>query len=201
MSIHQSFLGAMRRKPRARVTALLAALGTASTALLLTAASPANAETICSQYTNDQIWQTSSEWARVREQVCIEYKGTKLRALAHFQADWPSNCSLSVGLPPTAGVSCPASTKLKTPSINLRGLKMSVDLQPAGKSGTGRTCDLGAVGALIENPATLSCHSPWVSRSSSSSYKVVAHDVMGDRKDDGDGWKVLAPAEMTFGAP
>lgn len=200
MSIHESSLRTMRRKPRARVTALLAALGTASTALLLTAASPANATTTCSAYTNGEVWQTSSDWARVRERVCIDYNATKVRALVQFQADWPGDCSLTVGLPPTAGATCPLTTNTKRMMINMKGVKMSVDLQPEGKSTEKRSCNHGAASKKGPGTKTWSCHGPWVPRSSPS-YKVVAHDVQGDRKDDGDGWKVLPPIETTFTAP
>lgn len=182
-----------------RVITTLAAALVASAGLVFVQATPAAAATICSAYTNGEVWQTSTRWGRVRERVCLEYTSTQVRGRVYMQVDYPQSCSLTVGLPPSGGISCPGSTQTKAANLDLHGNKISVGIK-RGSATKYYTCTWGSWSAGGHVTMTRSCYTPYLS-DAYSSYRVYARDVMGDVKSDGDGWKVLAPVSWTFRSP
>lgn len=97
------------------------------------------------------------------------------------------------------------ATFYKERQISLYGNKISFDFTYGSATVSGLTCSFDNTGHGVYNAVstptyTWSCWSGWVNRSYSS-YKVALHDVMADVRNDGDGWKVLASVEWTFGAP
>lgn len=98
-------------------TVLFGAAGTAS------ATEP---QTLCSAYTDDQMWQTSAQWGRVRQRLCVEFTDAEVRAQVQFQTDWPAQCSLSAGLPPSVGIDCPANRLTKLGKLTFKDVVMPI---------------------------------------------------------------------------
>src|SRR3954452_15629872 len=121
---------------RPRQVCLVGGIASLLVSTIVAMAKPASAapnSKICSQYTNEQVWQTSADWARVRERTCAEWvpNGNMIRARGEFQIDWPSNCTLSVGLPPSGAVGCPWSTTWKHHRIGFNSLQIHMKWRDA----------------------------------------------------------------------
>jgi len=116
-----------------------------------------------------------------------------------MQLDYPSFCSLTVGLPPSAGVSCPGSIVYKSANLDMYGTKITVKIR-RGTTVRAITCSAGNWDGSSSQTMTRSCRTSYYD-DSFSRYTIYAQDVMGDVKNDGDGWKVLAPVSWTFSSP
>lgn len=180
---------------------MLTAAVVGSAGLVLAQATPAAAvTTICSAYTNGEVWMTSTRWGRVRERVCLEYTSTSVRGKVSMQVDYPlSSCSLTVGLPPSGSISCPV-TRPRVENLDFDGTKIRVGFKRGNGTIWWGWCEAGSWSAGWLDTMTRSCHTPYFA-DRYRSYRVYASDVMGDVRDDGAGWKVLAPVSRRFANP
>ena len=152
----------------------------------------------CAAYSNAEVWQTSTTWGRVRERPCVWYNPAVVFAEADFQIDWPSSCSLSVGFPPSAGLSCPLSIYYKGNALRFNSAQLQVGLGsgPFGRGDVG--CSYGPFLAS-GSTYTLACSGQMQPRRAGVGYTVFLHDIGGDAANDGDGTKLLQPGQFTFG--
>lgn len=167
-----------------------AAVGVAAPA----AADESNTQTACTQYTDGQIWQTSTQWGRVRQRLCIEYTNTDVRAHVQLQTDWPSDCELSVGIPPTAGIGCPVGRLTKLGKLTYKKVEMPISWQHNGDPVQSTTCEFTDVTAFDMSDTTLTCDGAWMPIAKGDHNQVWADGLAADVKDDGDGLKLL-PSE------
>ncbi|MEU6197794.1 hypothetical protein [Streptomyces sp. NPDC047061] len=187
------------RKPVQRL-ALAASLGLLGVSVIGTSASAAEpvTQTSCSDYTNSKVWQTRTQWARVSERVCLEWTTTKVngawkvRGRWEFRVDWPSDCTLSVGLPPSGGISCPAGRALKNPSLAFKNVIIDGGWKEgAGATRTGRCQFQNRYASRMNRSAYVQgCSGPWMVGRKGSSF-VISMSAQGDVADDGDGEKFL----------
>ncbi|MBU2667176.1 hypothetical protein KOI35_27075 [Actinoplanes bogorensis] len=149
-------------------------------------------QTICTDFTNAKVWQTRTSWARIRERACLEYSGAQVRPRTQVQVDWPADCTLSIGVPPSVTGGCPSSRLTKSPDLLFRLL----DIQQGWKVGTANrvngTCRIQSwnVGRLQQSTFTKTCVGSWVPRKRLVEYRVFVN-VTADVWADGDGLKSL----------
>jgi hypothetical protein len=156
-------------------------------------------QTVCTDFTNAKVWQTRTSWARIRERACLEYTGTQVRPRTQVQVDWPADCSLSIGVPPTVSGSCPTSRLSKSPDLLFR----TVDIQQGWKIGSANrvngTCHSEAwnVGRLRQSTFTKTCVGSWSPRNRLVEYRVDVN-VTADVWADGDGLKQLGAISASW---
>lgn len=176
-------------------SAMVAGAGTAAAQVAPTPA--------CTEFSNDKVWQTSTKWGRARERTCVEsIAGSGVRGVVQFQVDWPVDCSVSVGFPPSASGGCPLSRSVKEPGLWLKTLSMSWNWEPPGAAPTPVTCNSTDMffGNMVQGykPVTVSCHSPWSPITPGGSYVIDVVSVEADVKDDGDPPRQLTPYTQTW---
>jgi hypothetical protein len=149
-------------------------------------------QTICTSWTNSQVWQTSTSWSRVRDRLCLEYTAVQVRARTQFQVDWPSECSITIGIPPTVTGGCPVSRFLRAPN----NLFLSVQMHQGWMVGSGKrvngTCTSSNWNAMrsAQSTYTKTCVGGWAPRKRLVEYRVYL-SVAGDIWADNDGFKQL----------
>ncbi|MFC4058036.1 hypothetical protein ACFOWE_07000 [Planomonospora corallina] len=150
---------------------------------------------VCTDYTNEKVWQTTNGWARARLRTCLEWvpNGNAIRARGEFQLDWPSNCTLSVGLPRSVSATCPAGLLRKSAGMSLKKLHLNIGWRDsatgAWKYGTCTTTLNARFAGIGSSPRTKYCTGPWMAHPAgvhSSSVSITA-----DVADDGDDYKTL----------
>lgn len=154
--------------------------------------------TSCSDFTNSKVWQTRSQWARVSERLCLEWTTTKVngswlvRGRWQFRVDWPVDCSLSVGLPPSGGISCPAGRAWKNPSLTFRNVIIDGGWRAgSAPAASGRCQSLNwYTSRMVQSTYTRTCHGPWMVGRPGSVF-TISMSAQGDVADDGDGEKTL----------
>jgi hypothetical protein len=176
----------------------------------------------CVDYSGGKIWSTSTAWARVRYQLCLEESSdsSTVMPIVHVQFDWPSNtsCSLSVGFPPSAGVSCPLSILAKPghyitfqayTSLNSHPVDFEIPLEitrPNGQTYNGwcyyapkDTSSNTTTYRVSQNGgrSTLTCNGPTFRRLIGT-YTVGSLGPRGDVKDDGADARLLVAGQMQF---
>jgi len=159
-------------------------------------------ETRCTAgWGNDQALQTSHNSGRVRERMCLYYDRAVVWGVVQFQMDYPTSCSLGVGVPPTSSVSCPIAWYTKTHQLAIKRLEISGDfIIPARRQSTTSTCK-GESTLYSHNTVTQGCRIGVGTYRPGRSYTVKAHDVSVDIHDDGQGFLTLLPASATFILP
>ncbi|MEV6279452.1 hypothetical protein [Nocardia sp. NPDC051832] len=155
----------------------------------------------CTAYTNEQLWQTSLRWARARERICYEENSKReVRAVVQFQVDWPTNCSLSVGLPPQYAAGCPLDATLrKRASLSMRNVEMAFTYRLPGDSKKRASCkypDRWNTENYGSN-LTKSCRTSWKPRSKGD-FRIEIDKMKVDVIDDGDVAHELRPVDNTF---
>lgn len=158
-----------------------------------------DSQTLCTAYTDGQVWQTSTRWGRVRQQLCIDYTSAYVRAMVHFQTDWPSFCSLSTGIPPSAGVSCPASTLDKLNGLTYKTVNIPIRWSNGAGQVSTYTCSFTDVDANASpGVSTITCDGSWMPIFHGVYYQVWVDGSQADVKDDGDGLKALPSETHSF---
>lgn len=177
-----------------------ASLGLLSVSVCCPSASAAASTTqvACSDYTNSKVWQTSAQWSRVSERVCLEWtaasaNGSRLvRGRWQFRVDWPTDCSLSVGLPPAGGISCPAGRAVKNPSMTFKNVIIDGGWRAgSGPTSTGRCSSQNWYTSRMQQATYVrTCNGPWMRGTRGSSF-TISLSAQADVADDGDGQKLL----------
>jgi hypothetical protein len=190
------------RAPLWIVTAAMAGILLITSGLMIpkyALADTSNAQTVCTAYTDDQVWQTSAQWGRVRQRLCVEYTRTDVRAHVQFQTDWPTSCSLSTGIPPSVGAACPVSTLAKLNGLTYKTVNIPIRWQ-VGMNPTGTfACSFSDVDAdNSPGVTTLDCNGAWMPLFHGVPYQVWVDGAQADVKDDGDGVKVLPSETHSF---
>jgi peptidoglycan hydrolase-like protein with peptidoglycan-binding domain len=175
----------------------------------------------CVDYSQGALWHTSTHWVRVRYQPCLQESsdGRTVTPIIHVQFDWPAptDCSLSVGFPPSAGLSCP-STVLAKPvnritfqaytSDNSQPVDFETPLeitQPNGQTystwcyhnPTDTSTNTSTYGKFFGGSTTLTCSGPTYPRLTGT-YIVGSLGPRGDVKDDGADARILTAGQMQF---
>ncbi|WP_194818826.1 hypothetical protein [Nocardia sp. XZ_19_385] len=192
-----------KKLPRILVPLAAVTLAFGSASLLPPAANADNREEItgaCSAYTNEQLWQTSLRWARARERVCYEENSKReIRAVVQFQVDWPTNCSLSVGLPPQVGAGCPIDATMKRASLSMRNVEMAFTYRLPGGREKNASCKFSDrwntenYGSNLTKSCRTTWH-PWAK----GDLRMTIDKMQVDVIDDGDISKELLPISNTF---
>ena len=176
----------------------------------------------CVDYSQGALWQTSTNWARVRYQPCLQESsdGSTVKPIIHVQFDWPvkSNCSLSVGFPPSGSLSCPLTVLAKPghkitfqgyTSHNSQPVDFEIPLeitQPNGLTYSSwcyynpddTSTDTSTYGILNNGGrTTLTCNGPTYTRLIGT-YTVGSLGPRGDVKDDGSDARILIAGHMQF---
>ena len=155
----------------------------------------------CPAYTNGETWQTSTQWGRVRERPCVQYTDNQARAMVEFQVDWPADCSLTVGLPPSVGAGCPAKVVTKLGKLTFKNVKITSSWKaPDGQSSPFECNWTEELTAFNMQNTTFDCYGPWSPIQSNGQYAIRIDGVQADVKDDGAGQKTLAPLSYTVQA-
>jgi hypothetical protein len=162
-------------------------------------ASPADAASstkVCSDWTNEHVWQTTTAGGRVRERTCLEWipNGNQIRARGEFQVDWPTNCSLSIGLPISGSAGCPASFYTKDKYVDFNSIQIHMQWRNAAGAWGEGSCNWKSQHARkgVTTPtATWSCSSPYQAHPAGTYVNWV--DVTADVANDGDGYKTCEP--------
>ena len=199
---------------RAALTLAALAAVAVSGAVGATAAPPpasAAAETLCSQYSQGQVWQTSRQWVRARYRICLDVDPTVVRPKVQMQFDFPTNCTVSAGFPPSGGVSCPIGIVAKTPAVWFRNTSgtngaLVIPLQVHTPSGYDRShqCSFPATSVSRLGPAahigttTFTCRWPQPLKRRVGLYTVSSGGPRADVANDGDSWRILDPGAQRF---
>lgn len=175
----------------------------------------------CVDYSQGAIWQTSSSWVRARYRFCLPESsdGTIVQPIVQVQFDWPNACSLTVGFPPSAGISCPVSTLFKQDivtfqaytNINNTPITFRTPLTIQGPNGTTYSgwCNFGPTNisantreyrAATGDRPTLTCRGPQFERLSGI-YTVSSPGPRGDVKNDGDSERILTGGAFEYVSP
>jgi hypothetical protein len=124
---------------------------------------------------------------------------TIVYAVARLQVDWPSQCSIEVGLPPTGSVSCPLSSWLaKYHDMRFDHVKVGLDFQLVGGTTVGTTCTWGNNYKDAPGTLTFTCRYGTATRVAGRQYKVSVHDTGADLYGDSTGYQLLNPGDYTF---
>jgi len=176
----------------------------------------------CVDYSQGALWQTSTNWARVRYQPCLQESGDgrTVKPIIHVQFDWPvkDSCSLSAGFPPSVGVDCPLTVLAKPghtitfqayTSHNSQPVDFEIPLEitrpngltysawcyynPKDTSTNTSTYNVFQNGDMT----TLTCNSPTFTRLIGT-YTVGSLGPRGDVKNDGVDARILTAGHMQF---
>jgi hypothetical protein len=176
----------------------------------------------CVDYSQGVLWQTSTSWARVRYQPCLQESsdGSTVKPIIRVQFDWPAKngCSLSVGFPPSAGVSCPLAILAKPghtitfqayTSHNFQPVDFEIPLEitrPNGQTYSGwcyyhpkDTSTNTSTYNIFQNGgrSTLTCNGPTFKRLIGT-YTVGSLGPRGDVENDGADARILTAGQMQF---
>lgn len=180
-------------------------------------------QTNCTDYSQGALWQTSTNWARVRYQPCLQESndGSTVTPIINVQFDWPdkNGCSLSVGFPKSASLSCPLTTLDKPfqkitfqsyTSYNSQPVDFEIPLEitgpgglaysawcyynPSDKSTNTSTYGDGIIGG---GRNTLTCNGPTYPRLIGT-YTVGSLGPRGDVENDGADARILTAGQMQF---
>jgi len=192
---------------------VLAFIGAVITGLLVIVAGPANVQvapaavsdsvrSACTDFSYDKVWQTSRKWGRARERSCVDYTDSQIRGYVQFQIDWPLDCMISVGFPPSGSGGCPLSRATKEPSLILKTLEVSFNWEYLGISPIEGRCDWSDIyfGNMSQGyqPVTVSCYSVWAPVIKGGKYYIDIIGVKADVQDDGDPPKQLHPFQQAW---
>lgn len=154
-------------------------------------------QTNCSPWGNEQVWQTSSQIGRVRERVCVKHDAASVWGVVEFQVDFPGSCSLAIGLPPTASVSCGGSWAYKTHQLMFNSVQVTGNLWvPKTGQWNQMRCTWGHTGA--SSTLTFACHLQAATRISGPNFTVDVHNTGADVNSDSDGTKLLLEGHYNF---
>ena len=176
----------------------------------------------CTDYSQGALWQTSTNWARIRYQPCLQESsdGRTVTPIIHVQFDWPvkSSCSLSIGFPPSAGLDCPLTILAKPghkitfqayTSYNSQPVDFEIPLEITGPDGLTDsswcyynpedTSTNTSTYGILQNGGrtTLTCNGPTHTRLIGT-YTVGSLGPRGDVKDDGADARILTTGHMQF---
>jgi len=176
----------------------------------------------CTDYSQGALWQTSTNWARVRYQPCLQESsdGSTVTPIIHVQFDWPvkDSCSLSVGFPPSASLDCPLTVLAKPiheitfqayTSYNSQPVDFEIPLEITGPDGLAYsswcyyspqdTSTNTSTYGVLQNGVrtTLTCNGPTYTRVIGT-YTVGSLGPRGDVKDDGADARILTAGQMQF---
>jgi peptidoglycan hydrolase-like protein with peptidoglycan-binding domain len=180
-------------------------------------------QTNCTDYSQGALWQTSTNWARVRYQPCLQESndGSTVTPIINVQFDWPvkDGCSLSVGFPPSASLDCPLTVLAKPghkitfqayTSYNSQPVDFEIPLEitgpgglaysawcyynPSDKSTNTSTYGGGIIGG---GRNTLTCNGPTYPRLIGT-YTVGSLGPRGDVENDGADARILTAGQMQF---
>ena len=176
----------------------------------------------CTDYSQGALWQTSTNWARIRYQPCLQESsdGRTVTPIIHVQFDWPvkSSCSLSIGFPPSAGLDCPLTILAKPghkitfqayTSYNSQPVDFEIPLEITGPGGLTDsswcyynpedTSTNTSTYGILQNGGrtTLTCNGPTYTRLIGT-YTVGSLGPRGDVKDDGADARILTTGHMQF---
>jgi len=177
----------------------------------------------CTDYSQGALWHTSTHWARVRYQPCLQESsdGRAVTPIIHVQFDWPvaSSCSLSVGFPPSVSLGCPLTVLAKPvpkitfqafTSYNSQPVDFEIPLETTRPDGLtdsswchynpeDTSTNTSTYGPSIQNGGriTLTCNGPTYPRLIGT-YTVGSLGPRGDVKDDGADARILVAGHMQF---
>jgi peptidoglycan hydrolase-like protein with peptidoglycan-binding domain len=176
----------------------------------------------CTAYSEGALWQTSTNWARVRYQPCLQESsdGSTVTPIINVQFDWPlkSPCSLSVGFPPSVGLDCPLTILAKPfheitfqayTSYNSQPVDFEIPLEITGPDGLSYSswCYYSPLDTSTNTSTyrasdnggrtTLTCNGPTYTRVIGT-YTVGSLGPRGDVKDDGADARILTAGQMQF---
>lgn len=150
----------------------------------------------CAAYSNEQIWQTKTNWGRAREQPCVYYNSAVVFGRVNLQIDHPSpaSCSLSIGFPPSGSLSCDNSRLGKTQYLAF----YSAQIQMRLSSSVGQNASVCNFGSFTANGTfTLSCSGQMLPHKATD-FTVSMHDVGGDVQNDGSPFRPLAAGQFSW---
>lgn len=180
---------------------------------ILLAAGQAN----CTDYSEGQIWQTSTTWVRMRYRICLGESSDGRLVQPHVQVrgDWPIDCSLSAGFPIGVSLSCPLSRLGKRnrvtfhtyTTVNGRPAVFRIPYsitRPNGRTRTGwcsfqprNVRENTTTWTGLESRNSFRCNGR-VYKRLVGTYTVRALGVRGDVNDDGDGALIMPAGAMEF---
>jgi Putative peptidoglycan binding domain len=175
----------------------------------------------CTAYSEGALWQTSTNWARVRYQPCLQESsdGSTVTPIIRVQFDWPLKdpCSLSVGFPPVASLDCPLTVLAKPghkitfqsyTSYNSQPVDFEIPLEITGPDGLAysswcyynpedTSTETTTFALLDEGGDTLTCTGPTYPRQTGT-YTVGSLGPRGDVENDGADARILTAGQMQF---
>jgi hypothetical protein len=175
----------------------------------------------CVDYSEGALWQTSTQWARVRYRPCLQESsdGSTVTPIINVQFDWPlkDSCSLSVGFPPSAGLDCPVTVFAKLghkitfqayTSYNSQPVDFEIPLEITGPGGLAYSAwcyynpddtstNTSTYAILDQSRTTLTCTGPTYPRQAGT-YTVGSLGPRGDVENDGADARILTAGQMQF---
>jgi len=172
----------------------------------------------CVDYSQGQVWQTSTSWVRARYRFCLleSGDGATVQPIVQVQFDWPTACSLSVGFPPSASVDCPLSTLDKQNLVifqaytNIANTPVTFQIPLAISQPNGLTyrgwCNYPPTNATkntreysfaTKDRPTITCHGPLFDRLPGI-YTVSTPGPRGDVKYDGSPARIMNGGSVQY---
>lgn len=164
-------------------------------------AAESNTQTRMQEFSAGEIWTTSGTWGRVRHRTGFEWTLSapyQVRAVAQFQVDWPTGCTVGISKDGPALDGC--DPKLGTKRLRLEFHEIVIPLQWTGPDGSGSlTCRFQDTGTEPSDfSETWTCTGDWIRQQDDFQYTVSTSTLNADVDDDGEGLKDLAPISSTL---
>lgn len=160
-------------------------------------------QTKMQEYSEGEIWTTSGTWGRVRHRVGFEWSLSEpyqVRAVAQFQVDWPTGCTVGAGLDGPTLEGCNAKLVTKRPRLEFHSIE--IPMSWTGPNGSGNfTCRFADTGTEPDDfSETWTCNGSWMPLDNDFRYTVSTDTLNADVDNDGEGLLDLPPLSrgLTF---
>lgn len=201
----------MRSRYGRRGAAVLVAALT-SLCAFTTVTSPANAaepNDVSTEYTNARALKYSSTWqdpgwGRARERARVEWADGKVRGIIDLQVDWPTNCQLTAGFPPSVSGGCSTVALTRDPYLPVKSTHIAFGMTTPNELVV-KECHEGKWNPGLQfleqdGSDTRHCVTDWTPMVPGGTYKIDVRGVSIDILHDDKGDESLAPFTQEFTA-